>query len=65
MDMVVGTERFIYVFEFKLNRSAEEALRQIDSKEYLLPFVLDGRKLVKIGANFSTVRKNLDSWIIA
>lgn len=65
MDMVVGTERFIYVFEFKLNRSAEEALRQIDSKEYLLPFVLDGRKLVKIGANFSTAIKNLDSWIIA
>lgn len=64
MDMVVKMPDYIYVFEFKMNKSAAEALTQIDTKDYLLPFRADGRKLVKIGANFSNEMKNLDSWII-
>ena len=64
IDMVVKTDRYIYVFEFKLDGSAEEALKQIEEKEYALPFESDGRKIYKIGVNFSSKKRNIDSWII-
>ena len=64
IDMVIKTPDIIYVFEFKMNQSAEKAMSQIDSKSYLLPFKADGRKLVKIGASFSDKTRSLDNWII-
>lgn len=64
IDLVVTSPDYIYVFEFKRNGSPEEALLQIDGKEYMIPFAMDGRKLVKIGANFCDATKGLDSWII-
>lgn len=64
IDLVVKTREYIYVFEFKMNKTAEEALAQIDSKDYLLPFKSDSRRLIKIGANFSDAIHSLDSWII-
>ena len=63
-DAVVKTKDTIYVFEFKLNGSAEEALRQIDEKGYLIPYRLDGRRLVKVGVNFSKERRNVDRYIV-
>ncbi len=64
IDMVIMTPGYIYVMEFKLDRTAEEALAQIDSKGYMLPFRADGRRFIKIGANFSTQLRGIDSWII-
>lgn len=64
IDLVVKTREYIYVFEFKMNKTAEEALAQIDSRDYLLPFKSDSRRLIKIGANFSDAIHSLDSWII-
>ncbi|MFP5088103.1 PD-(D/E)XK nuclease domain-containing protein, partial [Bacteroides eggerthii] len=55
---------FIFVFEFKLNGTAEEALKQIDEKGYLIPYTLDGRKLVKVGVNFSKEKRNIDCYVI-
>lgn len=52
-DAVVKTNSHIFVFEFKLEGTAEVALKQIDDKGYLIPYTLDGRSLVKIGVNFS------------
>ena len=63
-DAVVKTKDTIYVFEFKLNGSAEEALRQIDEKGYLIPYTLDGRRLVKVGVNFSKEKRNVDRYIV-
>ena len=62
--MVVRTEGCIYLFEFKLDKSAEDALRQIEEKDYSLPYETDGRKVYKIGVNFSSEKRNIDSWII-
>jgi hypothetical protein len=62
-DAVVKTKDFIYVFEFKLNGTAEEAIRQIDNKDYLLPYQLDGRKLVKIGVDFCKEKRNINNFI--
>ena len=45
IDLVLQTDKLIYVMEFKLDGTAEEALQQIHDKHYALPFASDGRKL--------------------
>ena len=64
IDMVIKTKDYIYVFEFKFDKSAKEALQQIDSKDYPLAFQQDERKLYKVGINFSSQTKNIDEYII-
>ena len=61
---MVKTSDYIYVMEFKLNGTAEEALQQINDKHYALPFETDGRKLFKIGVNFSAETRNIEKWIV-
>ena len=62
MDMVVQTTDYIYLFEFKLDKSADEALAQIEEKQYALPFANDPRKLYKIGVNFSSETRRIENW---
>lgn len=64
IDLVLQTNEFIYVMEFKLEGSAEEALRQINEKNYAQPFTADPRKLFKIGINFSSQTRNIERWIV-
>ncbi len=64
MDMVVQTKNYIYIFEFKLDESAEEALNQIEQKQYDGPFASDPRMLFKIGVNFSSKTRRIESWIV-
>ena len=64
IDLVLQTDRYIYVMEFKLNGTAEEALQQINEKQYIQPFVADGRKIVKIGVNFSSETRNIAKWVV-
>ncbi|MBO7164990.1 MAG: PD-(D/E)XK nuclease domain-containing protein, partial [Muribaculaceae bacterium] len=64
IDMVLETSDYVYVMEFKLNGSAEEALQQINDKGYALPFLSSGKKVFKIGINFSTETKSIDRWAI-
>lgn len=64
-DMVVQTQDYIYLLEFKLDQTADVALRQIDEKGYALPFSADTRKLYKIGVNFSSQQRRVDDWKIA
>ncbi|MFR5757743.1 MAG: PD-(D/E)XK nuclease domain-containing protein [Bacteroides cellulosilyticus] len=52
-DAVVKPLKYIYVFEFKLNGTAEEALQQIEDKGYLIPYQADGREVIKLGVEFS------------
>ena len=63
-DAVVKTADYIYVFEFKLTGTAEDALKQIDEKGYLLPYTVDGRRLVKVGVSFDAGKRNLGDWLI-
>ena len=62
MDMLVQTKDFIYIFEFKMDKSADEALAQIEEKQYAKPFEQDPRKLFKIGVNFSSATRRIDDW---
>ena len=61
-DAVMFSPSTIFVFEIKINKSAQEALAQIDDKGYMVPFEADGRKLVKIGINFSTTTRTIEDW---
>ncbi len=61
-DMQIMTQKYVYIFEFKINRSPEEALRQIYDKGYLTPFIADSRIKYLIGAEFSTDTNTLKSW---
>ena len=65
VDLILQTDKFIYIMEFKLNGTAEEALQQINNKRYALPFEADGRKLFKIGINFSEKTRNIEKWVVA
>ena len=62
IDCKVETDKFIYLFEFKRDESADAALKQIDDKSYTLPFIADSRKLFKIGVSFDSERRILADW---
>ena len=59
-DAVSRTKDRVYVFEFKVDGSAEEALKQIDGKGYMIPFKKEGR-CVKVGVNISSATRTLES----
>jgi hypothetical protein len=63
-DAVVETKDAVYIFEFKLNGTAEEALRQIDEKGYAVPYEAGSRKVVKIGAEFDKDERNIGRWLV-
>ena len=65
IDVVIQTPQYVYILELKVDRSAQEALQQIEDKGYARPFANDGRQLFKIGINFSTTSKLIDDWTIA
>ena len=64
VDLVIRTDQFIYVMEFKLDGTAEEALQQIEEKQYALPFASDPRRLFKVGVNFSNATRNIEKWLV-
>jgi hypothetical protein len=64
IDLVLQTDKFIYIMEFKLDGTAEEALQQINEKRYALPFEQDARRLFKIGVNFSNTTRNIEKWLV-
>ena len=62
VDTLVETKHFVYCFEFKLDKTASEALVQIDTKEYVLPWTGAGKKLFKVGINFNSEKRNIGEW---
>jgi hypothetical protein len=64
IDMTVETKDYIYLFEFKLDRTPEEALQQIEDNGYAKPFAMDSRKLFRVGVNFSSEMRCIDGWKI-
>ena len=60
-DAVCRTKGCTYIFEFKVDSSAEDALTQIDDKGYMIPYKKEGR-CVKVGVNISSATRTLDSW---
>jgi hypothetical protein len=63
-DAVVHMPDAIYVFELKYDGSAEDAIRQIDEKGYLIPYLADGKRLYKIGVNYDSQQRTIGEWIV-
>ena len=63
-DAVMHMPDTIYVFELKVDKSAEEALAQIDEKGYMLPYHSEGKRLVKIGISFDSTQRTISEWKI-
>ena len=61
-DCIVETDDYIYIFEFKRDGTADEALAQIEAKGYARPYEADPRTLYKIGVNFSSETGTVEDW---
>lgn len=64
VDCIVETPNYVYIFEFKLDGTAEEAMRQIEEKGYAKEYGADTRKLYQIGAVFSSETGTKEEWIV-
>lgn len=64
VDMVMRTPTRLYLIELKINRSAKEAINQIDLKEYPARFALLNLPIVKVGINFSLSERTITEWIV-
>jgi len=64
VDVVVESPKYIYLIEIKLNKSAEDALEQIDLKQYADKFSLETKPIRKVGVNFSKKTRNITDWKI-
>lgn len=62
VDCIIELKDYVYIFEFKLDGSADEALRQIEEKNYAKPYLADKRKIVCIGVNFSSETMTVEEW---
>lgn len=63
-DAVMHMPDTIYVFELKVDKSADEALAQIDEKGYMLPYHSEGKRLVKVGISFVSTQRTISEWKI-
>ncbi len=65
IDIVIQTDRFIYIIELKRDQSPDIALQQIERKGYDKPFLASGKRIVKLGINFSSETRTIDGWKMA
>ncbi|MBQ9395142.1 MAG: ATP-binding protein [Proteobacteria bacterium] len=63
-DALIETDDTVFVFEFKLNGTAEEALKQINDKGYAISYEAGDKKVIKIGANFDKELRTLERWVV-
>ncbi len=64
IDVLIQTDKYVYIIELKRDKDPQDALDQIDEKGYDWPFKADGRKVFKIGATFSTHNRRLENWVV-
>ena len=65
MDVTIQTHDYVYIMELKVDKTADEALQQIEDKQYAAPFAADPRKLFKVGVRFGSESKGIDEWKVA
>jgi hypothetical protein len=61
-DCIVETDAYVYVFEFKRDGTADEALAQIEEKGYAVPYAADSRRLIRVGVSFDSEKRILKDW---
>ena len=61
-DCIVETDKYVYLFEFKVESSADEALAQIKAHEYATRYAADRREVICVGVNFGRRKRNITEW---
>lgn len=64
VDVLMQTANFVYFIELKLDGTSDDALRQVEEKQYAAPFAMDSRQIVRIGANFVGELRQMKDWKI-
>ena len=64
IDIVLRTPKTLYLIELKMNKDADAAMSQIDSRDYASRFALGKLPMVKVGINFDTEKRNITDWKI-
>ena len=62
VDCIVETPKYVYIFEFKLDGSADDALTQIEERGYAAPYSAGSRRVFRIGASFSSATGTIAEW---
>ena len=63
IDAVIESSDTIYIFEFKIDSPAEQALEQIIEKRYYQKYLSSGKRIMLVGAEFSTEIRNIKGWV--
>ena len=63
-DVVVQTPQYIYIFEFKFNHTAEEAIEQIKNNRYADKYQAAEKPIFGIGVNFNEAQRQIDGWLV-
>ena len=61
-DSILINKQYVYIFEFKIDQDAQNALNQINVKNYAGRFKMDNRQVIKVGVSFSSAEKNIVDW---
>lgn len=64
IDATLETNDALWIFEFKLNDSAESALAKIEEKKYYQKYLQTKNKITLIGVEFDTEKRNIAHWVI-
>lgn len=64
VDCVVETPQYVYIFEFKLDGTAAEALQQIEDRGYAREYAADARQLFRVGVGFSSETGTVSDWAV-
>ncbi|GHT49614.1 ATPase AAA [Spirochaetia bacterium] len=64
VDAVLKVDDYVYVIEIKVNGSAEEALEQINNKDYALSYEGEGKKIIKLGIEFDNEKRNIGRYLV-
>ena len=62
LDLVAETDDFIYLMEFKLDGSSENAIEQIKTREYATTYKNSEKTVFLVGVNFSKEERNVEDW---
>ena len=65
IDIVLETDKYVYIMELKRDQSPDIALQQIEEKGYDKPFLASGKKIIKLGINFSSETRTVGGWKMA
>ncbi len=64
IDAVITMNDYIYIFEFKINQSAEKALQQIEDKKYYEKYLNSDKKVISVGINFDSKERNISDFVV-